>query len=445
MTVPTYAQLADAIAVDIAAGRLKAGDRLPPQRAFACERGIAASTASRVYGELLRRGLAVGEVGRGTFISGRREPIALSEPDASRVDLEFNFPIHPAQFDLVGKSLSGLNRPKVLEIALNPASSRGTAAQREAAAHLMARAGWQPNPEAVLFAGNGRQAIATAAGALVPVGGRLGVEAITYPLVKGLAARLGMTLVPLAVDAQGLRPDAIAKAHREAPLAAVYLQPVLHNPLGVTLTPARRDELARLLGKLDLMAIEDTVYGFLGDEPPLAALAPKHCLVIDSLSKRIAPGLAIGFVHAPMDLRERLTASLRSGGWGAQGYAMEAGQRLICDGTAERIARMKREDAEQRQRIAAECLAGFRLQGDRRAYHLWLGLPEPWRSEAFVATAARHSIALTPSSAFTIGPGHAPNAVRLALASPRIERLREALLTLARLLRAGTEAYEVTE
>src|SRR5215831_2562167 len=445
MTVPTYAQLADAIAVDIAAGRLKAGDRLPPQRAFACERGIAASTASRVYGELLRRGLAVGEVGRGTFISGRREPIALSEPDASRVDLEFNFPIHPAQFDLVGKSLSGLNRPKVLEIALNPASSRGTAAQREAAAHLMARAGWQPNAEAVLFAGNGRQAIATAAGALVPVGGRLGVEAVTYPLVKGLGARLGMTLVPLALDGQGLRPDAIAKAHREAPLSAVYLQPVLHNPLGVTLTPARREELARLLGKLDLMAIEDTVYGFLSDEPPLAALAPKHCLVIDSLSKRIAPGLAIGFMHAPVHLRERLMASLRSGGWAAQGYALEAGQRLISDGTADRIARMKREDAQLRQRIAAECLAGFRLQGDRRAYHLWLGLPEPWRSEAFVATAARHGIALTPSSAFAIGPGHAPNAVRLALASPRIERLREALLNLARLLRAGAEAFEVTE
>jgi hypothetical protein len=35
--------------------------------------------------------------------------------------------------------------------------------------------------------------------------------------------------------------------------------------------------------------------------------------------------------------------------------------------------------------------------------------------------------------------------VRLALASPPVERLREALLSLARLLRAGAEAFEVTE
>jgi DNA-binding transcriptional MocR family regulator len=215
--------------------------------------------------------------------------------------------------------------------------------------------------------------------------------------------------------------------------------------LGVSLTQARREDLARLLGKLGLMAIEDTVYGFLCDEPPLATLAPKHCIVIDSLSKRIAPGLAVGFIHAPVDLRERLMASVRSGGWGAPGYALEAAQRLIADGTAGRIAHMKRYDAERRQRIAAECLVGFRVQADIRAYHLWLVLPEPWRSEAFVAAAARRGIALTPSSTFTGGQGHAPNAVRLALASPSIERLREALLTLARLLRAGAEASDVTE
>src|SRR3979490_3079372 len=65
-----YLKLADTIAAEIADGTLKPGDRLPPQRSFAYERKIAVSTASRVYAELLRRGLVVGEVGRGTFISG---------------------------------------------------------------------------------------------------------------------------------------------------------------------------------------------------------------------------------------------------------------------------------------------------------------------------------------------------------------------------------------
>ncbi|MGH3460567.1 MAG: GntR family transcriptional regulator, partial [Kribbellaceae bacterium] len=63
-----YRLIADRLAADVAAGRLRPGDRLPPQRRFARENGIASSTASRVYGELVRRGLAVGEVGRGTFV-----------------------------------------------------------------------------------------------------------------------------------------------------------------------------------------------------------------------------------------------------------------------------------------------------------------------------------------------------------------------------------------
>ena len=70
MSKSEYLKLADVIAAEIADGTLRPGDRLPPQRSFAYERKIAVSTASRVYAELLRRGIVVGEVGRGTFISG---------------------------------------------------------------------------------------------------------------------------------------------------------------------------------------------------------------------------------------------------------------------------------------------------------------------------------------------------------------------------------------
>src|SRR5215472_10939855 len=69
-----YTALVDELASAILAGRLRPGDRLPPQRTFAYRRGIAASTAGRVYAELLRRGLIVGEVGRGTFVAGNPPP-----------------------------------------------------------------------------------------------------------------------------------------------------------------------------------------------------------------------------------------------------------------------------------------------------------------------------------------------------------------------------------
>jgi DNA-binding transcriptional MocR family regulator len=71
MSKPEYLKLADTIGAEIADGTFRPGDRLPPQRNFAYERKIAVSTASRVYAELLRRGLVVGEVGRGHLHFGR--------------------------------------------------------------------------------------------------------------------------------------------------------------------------------------------------------------------------------------------------------------------------------------------------------------------------------------------------------------------------------------
>lgn len=443
-----YMTLADEFAAQISSGALKAGERLPPQRQFAWSRKIAVSTASRVYSELLRRGLVVGEVGRGTFVSGDGKSgglTAASEPRGSRINLEFNFPILPAQSSLMAKSLEGLDRGEALQSALQQSASVGTARARAIAAQFLAAGGWSPQAGQMVFTGNGRQSIAAVLAALVPTGGRCGVEAITYPFAKGVAARLGITLVPLAMDEHGLRPDAVQKAHREGRLAAIYVQPVIHNPLGMTMPAQRRADLLRMAEKLDIVVIEDFIYGFLDDVPPLAAEAPERCVVIDSLSKRIAPGLSLGFIAAPQHLREDIIASVRSGGWIAQGFAFAAAERLMGDGTAAEISRLKRDDAKLRQQLALELLKGLQVQTNPKSYHLWLMLPEQWRSQTFVAAAARHDIALTPSSAFAVNPGHAPNAVRLALAHPSHDELREALATLAHMLKGSSDELHFTE
>ena len=80
-----------------------------------------------------------------------------------------------------------------------------------------------------------------------------------------------------------------------------------------------------------------------------------------------------------------------------------------------------------------------------RIEHLWLSLPHHWRSQTFVAAAARRDIALTPSTTFAITPGHAPNAVRLALAAPTIDQLDFALRTLADILRTQQDDFDSTE
>ncbi|MEU1401713.1 PLP-dependent aminotransferase family protein [Streptomyces sp. NPDC005728] len=442
-----YRRIADRIAGDIRGGRLRPGQRLPPQRAFARRHGIAPSTAGRVYTELGRRGLVVGEVGRGTFVRA-------TEPDAqpgralteaaggAPVNLELNYPSAPGQAELLAPALAPLLRPDVLSEALRPAPADGTAAAREAVAGLLAAGGLRPDPEGILFTGNARQAIAATLASLVRPGGRVGVEPLTYPLVKEIAARLGSTLVPLAADAQGVLPEALAAAHRTAPLSALYLQPTLHNPTSLTMGTARRAELAEVVHRLGTPVVEDRIWSFLheGGEPPLAALAPGLVHVVDGLSKRVAPGLTVGFAAVPAGRAEAVARAVRSGGWSAGSFALEAAVRWIGDGTVARLVEAKRRDAARRQRLVAEELGGFAVRSDPAAYFAWWQLPAPWRADTFTAAARAHGIAVTPGTAFCVDPSRTPDAVRLGLASAPEPELARALRTLAGVARAGAAA-----
>ncbi|MFD3621304.1 PLP-dependent aminotransferase family protein [Streptomyces sp. NPDC058676] len=433
-----YRRLADRLADDIAAGRLKPGERLPPQRAFARRRGIAGSTAGRVYAELVRRGLVVGEVGRGTFVRAARGEAtgrALTEPveAAAPVNMELNYPSAPGQSELLAPALAPLLRPDVLAEALRPAAATGTGAAREAAAGLLAAPGWRPSPGQVLFAGNARQAIAAVLASLVRPGGRVGVEALTYPVVKEIAARLGITLVPLATDEDGPRPESVAAAHRTAPLSALYVQPTLHNPTSVTTSERRKRQLAATATDLGIPVVEDRIWSFLADDliTPLAVHAPALTHVVDGLSKRVAPGLTVGFLVVPPHRVDAVAAAVRSGGWSAGRFALEAGVRWIGDGTVARLVAAKRADAGRRQQILEEELSGFAVRSDPRAYYAWWELPAPWRADTFTAAAAARGVAVTPGPAFAVDPSRTPDAVRLGLASAALPDLRRALRTLA--------------
>jgi len=425
--------------------RWRPGDRLPPQREFARDRGIAASTVSRVYRELARRGLVVGETGRGTYIRAAAAPVgsALAEPSGAEVDLALNVPILPNQARLLADSLAPfLRRSTAFEEALRPVATTGNPSARRVAAGFLSRGHWRIDPEHVLFTGNGKQGLAAVLAAILRPGERLGTDALTYPVLKAIAARLRIELVPIPMDDRGMQPDALATAHMKAPLRAIYCQPALHNPVGTTMPERRRAEVARVLGRHDLLAIADAVYAFLAvDLPPLAALAPERVVVIDSLSKRLAPGITVGMIVAPARLAGPIATAVRSSAFGPSGFALEACTRWMADGTAAAVGAAKRRDASNRQRILRKAFAGLMLSSDPRSYHAWLTLPATWRADTFVAAAAREGIAVVPGAAFAVSHGHSPNAIRLALASPTIEMLAVALTTLAGFAR-GTPREE---
>lgn len=456
-----FVTLADAVARRIVAGDLAPGTRLPTHRAFARQHGVAASTATRVYQELTRRGLIVGEVGRGTFVRAMRpatDPV-LAEPTGLRVDLELNFPVQPEQRARLASSMAAFVRAGGAATALGPlaptaASGGGPAASAAADGHatpaagghatpaaaaggrpastaaadlatLLVRPGWRP--DRVVLTGSGRQAIAAALATCARPGDRLGVEPLTYPVVKAIAARLGLTLVPLDMDDEGIVPERLHAVHRRTPLKAVYVQPDLHNPLGISVPPARRAALSGALDACGVTVIEDAVYSFLTDA---AAPLCDRSLVVDSLSKRVAPGLAVGMIGCSAAMERQVAAAVRSGAWTPSAFAAEVGAHWVRDGTVAAIVAEKRADAVRRHELLRSVLGDFDVIGDPRSYHCWWRLPARWRAETFVAAAARHGIAVTPGAAYAVQPNSTPNAVRLALSAPPLDTLAAALHTL---------------
>ncbi len=373
-----------------------------------------------------------GEVGRGTFVraAGPAPVPALAEPTGAKVDLELSYPRFRNRARCWPPGWSGSLRPDVLDAALGPGRVTGTPPPGRPRRRCWPLR-WRPAPESVLFAGNGRQAIAGAVSALVPPGGRLAVEALTYPVIKGIAARLGVTLVPVAADEHGLRPDALADAHRAAPLGALYLQPTLHNPHGTTMPWQRRVEIAAALERLGLDAIEDRVWAFLPEDgpQPLASPAARRTVLVDSLSKRLAPGLSLGFAVPPAALAGRVAAALRSGAWGPR--ASRSTRRPAGSPTAPsrrspapsaRTPRPARRSSPNASRAPSgpgrpRTSAGgtCRRSGARR---------RSWRRPPGAASPS-------PRRRLRRGNGRRPRAVRIGLASPPLETLSHALTVLA--------------
>jgi DNA-binding transcriptional MocR family regulator len=156
----------------------------------------------------------------------------------------------------------------------------------------------------------------------------------------------------------------------------------------------------------------------------------------------MAPGLRIGYVHAPASAVERVAAALRATVYMATPLMAALATRWIEDGTAERLVDEKRAETAVRQSLARKLLDGARLTGHPAATHILLWLPEGWRADAFEAAARRQGVGVTAATAFWLGRSNPPNAIRLCLGTPvRRDDVARALGRIAALLKRPPEAY----
>ncbi|MEE3627566.1 PLP-dependent aminotransferase family protein [Nitrospirillum sp. BR 11752] len=450
---PVYLAIADAIATDIAAGRLPVGTRLPPQRALADQLGLDFTTVSRAYSEARRRGLVEGRVGQGTYVRGPSTmPVPVAAParpagaalTGGLVDMSMNLPPRfddPALAAAMWSALTELEEAhgqeaRGLDLLMRYQEPGGSARDRAAGVAWLSPRLPAAALDRTLVCPGAQGALLATLGVLAAPGEVVLAESLSYPGFLSLAAHLRLRAVPVPGDAQGPLPDAfeaLCAAHRPR---AFYTSPTIQNPTTLTIPAARRAALADIARAHGVAIVEDDAYGALprAPVPPFAALAPDATYHVAGLAKCLAPALRIAYLVAP-DARAavRLAGALRATASMASPLTAALATRWIESGIAARVLEAIRQEAAARQALAAEILPGDAIDADAEGFHLWLRLSPPWTRGEFTARLRTVGIGVVASDAFALGP--APEAVRLGLgASPSRTELAQSLRIVADLL-----------
>ncbi|PVB63409.1 PLP-dependent aminotransferase family protein [Labrenzia sp. 011] len=427
-TAPRYLAIADAIAADLAAGRLADGNRLPAQRQLAARLDLDFTTVARGYAEARRRGLITARVGSGSFVTA---PDVASAPSASlpsqeprrnpAPDFSMNLPPEPDDPVLLAHLRQGFGRISAdLPALLRYQTPDADGPDRQMAVRWLRDAGLSPAPQSVQFAAGAQAALAGIVSILARPGDRIACEAVTYAGIRSLCSQMGLRLTGLPVDADGVDPDAFRSACSIGDLAALYLNPTLQNPTTRTIPVARRKALAAIARQYGVPIIEDDAYGALCRNSPLpfAAIAPDVTWYIGTLSKALGAGLRLAHVIAPdRSGTWQLARATRTASVMVSPITMALSTRWIEDGTARMLRDHIRMECVARQALTKTHLGDARYESDPEGFHVWLHLDNGWTASAFANQIRSLPVGVVEAEAFT-ACGPPPNAVRLCLGGP---------------------------
>ncbi len=425
---PIYVALANAIARDVASGKLAAGAALPPQRDLARALGVSLGTVTRGYDLARRRGLVQAVTGRGTFVrSGAAdEPgrhLDLNRPDVL-IDLSVNYPLHAEDPDL-GAALEQICAGGWAQQLLRYHPPRTQARPLEAGARWLRSFGVAAQPEELTITAGAQHALSLILECVTKPGDLVLTDEVTYSGLIPAAEGRGLRVQGVAMDEQGLLPDALQGVCRQKRAQVLYCMPTIHNPVSCILSEERRIRLAEIAARHDLWIIEDDIHRPLIPDapPPLVHLARDRTFYVASISKVIAPGLRVAFVLSPRFAREQLRQSVWSSLMAVAPLSVELVTMWIENGTASRVTERKRAEARARQDLARELLPDLRCQSHPASYFLWLHLPPAWSPPEFAMELQRRGVAVSPANAFA-APGVAiPNAVRVCLGAAESREL----------------------
>ncbi len=343
---PLFVQISQAVAQDIARGRLNPGDVVPGTRTLAQTLGVHRSTVVAAYAELASQGWIETKPGGATTVaasSPEPKPRRFSRraPEQRGMPSTAGFVVDPplvegmalprlpdnalllwggspdlrlVPVDLLARAYRRVARRVGRRLLGYSTHYAGHPELRRALATLVKSArGIAAEPENVLVTRGSQMALDLVARSLLRPGDVVAVEALGYPNAVNVFRRAGAKIVPIPVDRQGLDVDALVALSQKERVRLVYVTPHHQYPTTVTLAPTRRLALLDHARREQMAILEDDYdQEFHYDGRPVLPLASQdpggNVIYVGTLAKVLAPGLRLAFVVASRELLSRLEA-----------------------------------------------------------------------------------------------------------------------------------------
>ncbi|MFH0516432.1 PLP-dependent aminotransferase family protein [Streptomyces sp. M41] len=330
------------------------------------------------------------------------------------------------------------------ERALQYSTTEGEPSLRAGLAARFSARGLPTDADDLLVTTGSQQGLSLLATALLEPGDTVLVEDPCYLAALQAFGLAGARVVAVPSDADGVDPQALEElVLRERP-KLFYTVPTFQNPTGRTLPAERRAAVARAAARRGVWIVEDDPYGELryeGERVPWIAAYPgaeDRTVLLGSFSKVMAPGIRLGWLRAPAELRRACAVAKQAADLHTPTLNQLAAARCL-PGLDAHVARIRDVYRERRDAMLAG-LAGALPEGSswnrpQGGMFLWARLPESYDTTALLADVVRHEVAYVPGAPFYAGQPDR-STLRLCFVTQTPQEIAEGLRRLAQGLRS---------
>lgn len=452
---------------------LPAGLRLPPSRGLALALGISRNTVVQVFEQLALEGYLRAGVGRGTFVA-ELAPRLLSKPVVPPGAL---VPTRSALLSQRGAQLIGdagaagqqwgAFAPGVPEVRQFPAkvwsrlqaglwrsaapeqlsyaTGPGHWGLRQAvAAHLQRSRGVNCVAEQVVITSGSQQSLQLVAQLLADPGDAAWLEDPGYWGARSVFRALGLRLVPVAVDSQGMAPNAAQLAR---PPQLMFLTPAHQYPTGALMGHGRRAQLLDYAAANGVWVVEDDYDSeFRYGAQPLPSLQGQdshgRVIYLGTFSKTLFPAIRVAYLVLPPNLVAGFARALSELFREGQTMHQAVLARFIAEGHyTSHIRRMRSVYRGRHDALLAQIRRHFGAElpvlGSDAGLHLVLGLPPQVDDQALAQQALREGVLTRPLSMYHLRQPARAKGLLLGYGAVEEPQAAQAFATLAPLLRGA--------